>query len=101
MNCGLTHAPGSAARAEATAFATEGYQALKVTRFAPSTQESMSQDPTTEVLIELLDHEIRQGIASVLLDLGPKREPVVLDDFVEKGLFGLVPVVGVLFDCGI
>lgn len=61
----------------------------------------MGQDATTEVLLELFDHEIRQGIAGILLNLGLKREPVVLDDFVEDRLFWLVPIVGELFDCRI
>ena len=99
MGSGLTHAPSAAAGAESPAFTTERHQVFEVAGLTLGPQESMGQDPTSQILIKLFDHEIRQAVPSLLFNLFLKREPVVLDDFVEGCFLGLVPGIGVGFCC--
>jgi len=100
MGRGLAHATSAAAWTEPTALAAEGDQVFGMARFALGAQKSVGQNPATQILFELFNDEIRQWVAGVSLDLCPKREPVVLDDFVERRLFGPVPTVVVPFNCG-
>ncbi|CAM6000751.1 unnamed protein product [Sphagnum balticum] len=100
MGRGLAHAPGAAAWAKASALAAEGDQVFGMARFALGAQESVGQNPAAQIPFELFDDEIRQWVAGVSLDLLPKREPIVLDDFVECRLFGPVSTVVVPFNCG-
>jgi hypothetical protein len=70
-----------------------------VLEFAPlalDSEEAISQDPTSQELIKLFDHKVWQWVAGVLLHLFPKRQPVLLHNFVENRLFGLVALIGVL-----
>ena len=91
LGCGLAHASGAAAGAEASSFAAEGDKVFEVAGLALGPQKAMGQDPALQVILELIDHEIWQGVACVLLNLGQEGEPVVLDDFIEDRFFGLVP----------
>ncbi len=68
-------------------------------RFALGAQKSAGQNPAPTILCKLFYDEIRQRVTGVALDWLPKRKPVVLDDFVERGFFGPVPTVVVPFDC--
>jgi hypothetical protein len=61
MSCGLAHAPSAAAGAESPAFTSERYQVFEVAGLTLSPQESMGQDPTSQIRIKLFDHEIRQA----------------------------------------
>ena len=97
MGCGLAHAPGSAAGAEPPALAAKCHQHLMFAALAPSSEKSVSQDPAVQVLGELFGHEVWQWVARVVQDLILEGEPVVLDQFVEKSLFWLVPCVGECF----
>ncbi len=99
MSCGLTHASGSTTWAESPAFAAECHQVFEVAGLTLGPKESMGQDPTSHILIKLFDHEIRQAVPSLLFNLFLKREPVVLDNFVEDRFLGLVPGIGVGFCC--
>ena len=99
MRCGLTHAPCSAAGAESAAFAAEGDEHLVVALLALGTQKAVSQDPAAQVLFELFDHEVREVVAGVANNLRLEGAPVLLDEFVESCLFGLVPLVSELLGC--
>ena len=99
MGSGLTHAPSAAAGAEASALATEGYQVFELAGLTLGSKESMGKNPTSQILIKLFDHEIRQAVPSLLFNLFLKREPVVLDNFVEDRFLGLAPGIGVGFCC--
>ncbi len=70
-----------------------------VAGLALNAQKTVSQDPAAQVLVKFLDHEIRERIAGILLNLLLEREPVVLDEFVENRFFRLVSGVGELFFC--
>lgn len=101
MSCCLTHAAPPAAGAEASAFAAEGDEVLKVTGLTLSPQEPMGQDPTAEILFELFYDEVWEGASCILLDLFFERKPVVLDEPIEGRLFRLVSGVGELIFCKI
>ena len=64
-------------------------------------QESVSQNPATQILVELFYDEVRQRVAGIAQNLILKWKPVVLDDFVKNSFFGLMPNIGVLFFCNI
>ncbi len=70
---------------------------FEVTGHALGAQESVSQNPTAKIFFEFFDHEIWEWVAGVLLDLGLKREPVILDDFVEVSFFGFMSLIGALW----
>lgn len=101
MGCGLAHTSCSTARAEPPAFAAKRDQVLEVARLTLGSQESVRQDPATEILGKLLGHKVWQCVASVTFDLCLELEPVVLHDLVEDRLLGLMPSVGELVVCGI
>ncbi len=56
-------------------------------------QKSVRQDPTSQILVELFDHEVWQWVPQVLFNLSQEREPASLDQFVECGFFGFVALV--------
>lgn len=60
---------------------------------ALSSQKSVSQDPATKILFELLDHEVRKWVPHVLFDLLLEGQPICLDELVERGLFWFVALV--------
>jgi len=96
VSCGLTHAPSATAWAKSPALTTECHQVLESAGLALDSEEPIGQNPAPQELFELLDHKIRQWVAGVALNLLPKWQPVLLHDFVENCLFGLVALIGVL-----
>ena len=65
MRRGLAHTSPAAARAESTALATERDEVLIMARLTLRPQESVSQNPATQILVELFYDEIRQRIAGI------------------------------------
>ena len=100
VGCGLTHPSSAAAGAESPAFAAECHKVLEFAGLALDSEEAIGQDPASQKLFELFDHEIWQWVAGVPLNLFPKRQPVLLHDFVKNRLFGLVAFIGVLGSLG-
>ena len=93
MSCGLAHAPATAAGAEAASFATERHQMFEVATVTLHPQEAIGQDPAAQVLLELFDHEVWEGVAGVQHDLVFEGQPVSLHDLVQHALFRLVALV--------
>lgn len=58
MSRRLAHAPSAAAGAEAALLTAKRDQVFELARLTLGSQESMSQDPASQVLIKLFDHEI-------------------------------------------
>jgi hypothetical protein len=56
-------------------------------------QKSVRQNPATQILFELFDHKIWKWVPQVLFDLALERDPIGLNQFVERGLFWFVALV--------
>jgi hypothetical protein len=80
------HAPGVAARTEATAFAAESHQMLGTAALAAHAQEAVLETTAREVILELALHLPRQ-FAALRRQMGLERRVVFLDKLVKKGLF--------------
>ena len=53
-------------------------------------QKPVGQNPATQILFKLFDHEIWKWVPQVLFDLALEREPMGLDQVIECSLFGFV-----------
>ena len=98
MIFGLTHASRPTTWAEASTLATECDESFFHTRLTLGSQKPVSQNPTLEIFVKLFNYEIWQWIAGIKLNLGLKREPIVLNYLIESGLFRPVPIVGKFFE---
>ncbi len=94
VGCRLAHTPSPTAGAEPPTLAAKCDEMLELTALAASPQKPMGQYPTLQVFLKLLDHEIREGVPSVPLNLRLKGKPVVLNQFIEYPLFWQMPIVG-------
>ena len=92
MGGGLRHSPAAAGRAESTPFAREGDESIVPARVAVDTQESMREYPALEIRTDLALNEPSDRRA---LSSRPSQKGLELlaNDFVEKGLLGLVAFV--------
>jgi hypothetical protein len=61
--------------------------------FALSPQKTVGQNPAAQVLFEFFNNEIWKSRASVANHLVFEASPVFLDQLIECGLFGLMPLV--------
>jgi hypothetical protein len=59
-------------------------------------QKSVRQDPATEVLVKLLDHEVRKTMTGLLSELLKIACKIFLNDFVEDCFFGFMALIMVL-----
>jgi hypothetical protein len=93
VRCRVRHAPGAARRAEASAFAGEGDDAVESALVAVDAHEAVGKDPAAQEAPELALDEARHP---ALAGLGPSDEGLELrlDHPVEKALLG--PAAGVL-----
>ncbi len=60
---------------------------------ALDSQKSVGQDPTAQILLNLLDHKVWEWIPHIVLNLLLEGQPVGLDQFVECRFFGFVALV--------
>jgi hypothetical protein len=86
--------PCAAARAEAAAFATEGDDLLLATVRAAHAQGTVFQTATLQESIEFPRYILRQGRVACG-HVVYQRGVVLLDELIEKGLFGSVALVTV------
>jgi hypothetical protein len=88
----VRHPPTAAGWAESTPFAREGDESIVPARVAVDTQESMREYPALEIRTDLALNEPSDRCA---LPSRPSQEGLELlaDDFVQKGLLGLVAFV--------
>ena len=100
MSCGLRHPASSAWWTEASFFAAKRHQHLVMATGALGPQKSVGQYPAAQILFKLFDHEIWKWVPQVLFDLTLERDPIGLNQFVERGLFWFVALVMVSLGVG-
>ena len=85
----VRHPSTDARWAEAAPFAGEPDQPTLATFLAPHPQKAMGQDSAAQVCLDLFDDEPgeRRSVAPGV-QVGEERAPVVLQDAIEKRLFG-------------
>ena len=88
------HAPRPAARTETPALAAEGNQMLDVAALATYPQEAMFQPTAFEVILEF-PLDITRQYRALVRQMGGKHRVMLLDNLIEKCLFGLVALVTV------
>jgi hypothetical protein len=85
----LGHAPASAARAEAAAFAGEGHEPLEGAAPTAEPRKPMRQHAAREEIAELLLHELRQTVTvGVLRRRVQERFQVLVDHAVQHSVLG-------------
>jgi hypothetical protein len=99
-SCGIGHSAPETARAESASLARKGDDAIVPAVLAPDAQETMGQDATAEVRLELIAHEGRQ-LAAFRLNLGEKLQPVSLQGPVEQRRLRLPALVGAQASCSL
>jgi hypothetical protein len=88
----LDHAPGTAARTEAPAFATERDQVLGMATVATDPEEPMLESSALQVGLELL-LDVRGQRHALLGQVLDERRVVLLHQPVEPGVLGSVALV--------
>ena len=83
------HTPAAAGGTEAAAFAAEGDEPVLPARVAVDAQESVGQDSALEIRADLALDEAGDG-STLRSGMGEEGDELRADDFVEKGLLGLV-----------
>jgi hypothetical protein len=91
----LAHPPAATGRAKAAALAAERDHGALAAALTPYAQQTVAEDATAKVRLELTLHEPRQSrVLGIAGRLGEEGLEVGLDGPVEHGAFGLAALVG-------
>jgi hypothetical protein len=90
---GLRPTAGTTRRAKATPLAREGYQLVESTAAAAQAQKAVGRDAAFEERFELVLDELGNAGLCARFDLGEKGRGVLLNESIQRGLFGTVTFV--------
>lgn len=89
----LDHAPCATTGAEAPALAAEGHQVFMKAAVALDAEETVFEQPTPQIVLELLADKSRQVTANTF-DLPHEVRIMFRNDGLERGLFRSMPMIG-------